>query len=155
MNKIYIYLAGPIRGKTEAGACVWRDQIREVLAQINPAMIGVSPLRCERPQDDGNYPVDYSYAFAHEITAKNLLDVRRCDVVLAYLPDASSIGTLQEIGWAVGLEKPVIVVSADDAVLTHPVLMATVPFLFDCRGGKGGWKKALSTIKGLFEVYCA
>ncbi len=150
MNNIYIYLAGPISGETEQGAIEWRDVISEYLAKVSERLVGVSPLRCELPGDDGLYPVAPSYKMAQEITAKNMLDVRRSDLVLAYLPKVS-IGTLQEIGWAVGLGKTVIVVSDIDAVLQHPVLLATVPFLFDSR--ESGWSHAMQTIKGLFEVY--
>jgi nucleoside 2-deoxyribosyltransferase len=152
MSKTYIYLAGPITGMDLQGAVDWRNMIDAHLHDMNPNFVGVSPLRCEPPQDDGRYlePGAYSPALAQEITAKNLLDVKRCDLVMAYLPHLS-IGTLQEIGWSVGLGKPVIVLTSRDDVLGNPILMATVPFLFDCR--KGGWKKAMGTIDGLFGVY--
>jgi nucleoside 2-deoxyribosyltransferase len=87
---------------------------------------------------------------AHAITAKNLLDVKRCDIVLAYMPRVS-IGTLQEIGWAVGMGKPVVLLTNLDEMLNHPILMATVPFRFDTR--TGGFKAAMDTINGLYGVY--
>ncbi len=150
MSNVYIYLAGPISGQSERAAVEWRDVLCSHLSTISERLIGVSPLRCEAAGDDGIYAAEYPYKLANEITAKNLLDVRRCDLLLAYLPRVS-IGTLQEIGWAVGLGKTIIVVSDVDEVLQHPILMATVPFLFDTRGE--GWKDAMRTIKGLFEVY--
>ncbi len=150
MNNIYIYLAGPISGETEQGATEWRDVISEHLTKVSDGLVGISPLRCEAPKEDGTYPVEVPYKMAHEVTAKNMLDVRRCDLMLAYLPKVS-IGTLQEIGWAVGMGKTVIVVSDINEVLQHPIIMATVPFLFDSR--ESGWSHAMQTIKGLFEVY--
>ena len=126
MSKIYIYLAGPVKGKGEAEATNWRDSMTECLKLRNENFVGVSPLRCEPPGEDGKYPVDYSGRLAQEITAKNLLDVQRCDAVLAYLPNASSIGTLQEIGWAVGLG-----INAPFGALTLSVtiLVSGFPFL--------------------------
>lgn len=132
------------------GARDWRDMIDAHLHDMNPDFVGVSPLRCELPDEEGNYPVDYDLKLAQEITAKNLLDVRRCDIVLAYLPHLS-IGTQQEIGWAVGLGKPIILLTDQDKVLDNPVIMATVPFRFDIR--KEGYHHAMTTIKGLFGVY--
>lgn len=151
MSKIYIYLAGPVRGKTEDAAVGWRTDLGYILTAHNDNFVGVSPLRCELPGPDGTYPDDYSWKLAQSITAKNLLDVKRCDAVLAYLPDTESIGTMQEIGWAVGLGKTVIVMSSDQKILTHPILMATVPFLFDLQAG--GLEAAIDTIDGLFGVY--
>ena len=79
-----------------------------------------------------------------------MLDVERCDLVLAYLPHLS-VGTLQEIGWAVGMKKPVVMMTGRDDLLNHPILMATVPFRFDTR--KEGWRGAMKTIDGLYGVY--
>jgi len=151
MSKIYIYLAGPVKGKTEDVACRWRDSFTTCLQSYNSNFIGVSPLRCEPPGDDGSYPDDYSWELATQITAKNLLDVKRCDAMLAYLPDASSVGTLQEIGWAVGLGKTIILLTHDTKVATHPILRATVPFIYSTDGE--GIRKALETFDGLFGVY--
>lgn len=152
MNKIYIYLAGPITGKSEAAANQWRELITNALEGACENFVGVSPLRCEPPGPDGMYPVDYDWAFAHSLTEKNKLDVKRCDAVLAYIPaGALTIGTLLEIGWARGMGKTVIIVSDCDRILSHPMLMADVPFRFDTR--QKGWKRSVETLKGLFEVY--
>ncbi len=153
MSKIYIYLAGPVKGKSEDDACNWRESFTECLRLRNSNFVGVSPLRCEAPGPDGKYPYDYSWDMATQITAKNLLDVRRCDAVLAYLPNADSIGTLQEIGWAVGLGKTIIMLTHTPSVATHPILRATVPFIFSTN--KAGISKAIQTIDGLFGVYTA
>ena len=153
MSKIYIYLAGPITGKSAQSAVQWRELIGNALEGACENFVSISPLRCESPNEDGMYPVEYEWAFAHEVTEKNKLDVQRCDAVLAYLPDGNplSIGTILEIGWARGMGKPVILVTNSDMVLNHPIIMADVPFRFDTRDK--GWKKAVNTLKGLFEVY--
>jgi len=152
MSKIYIYLAGPIRGVSERGACEWREVVTKALAGANDNYVAVSPLRCEPPDAEGMYPVDYSWELAHSITAKNQLDVGRCDAVLAYLPrGAVSVGTILEIGWASAKGKTVIIVSDDPVLLSHPILMATVPFRFD--SSKQGWKKALTMLTDLYGVY--
>ena len=150
MSKIYIYLAGPVTGEDEMGAIDWRNMLDAHLSDMCPDFVAVSPLRCEPPGDDGMYPTEDDWPTAMAITAKNLLDVRRCDVVFAYLPRLS-IGTLQEIGWAVGMGKPVIVLSSLKEVLEHPVLRATVPFLFNIN--VKGYQHATEPIRGLFEVY--
>lgn len=152
MNNIYIYLAGPITGQSEQGAVQWRELLSNALEGANENFVGVSPLRCEPPDANGMYPVDYDWELAHSITAKNKLDVARCDAILAYLPgDVPSVGTLLEIGWASGSNKPVILVSNSDSLLNHPLIMADVPFRFDSR--KRGWKDAIQAIDGLFGVY--
>lgn len=154
MSKIYIYLAGPISGLDEGAAVDWRNMIEAHLHDMSPNLVAVSPLRCEPPDDDGMYPGvgGYDDVLSRHITAKNLLDVKQCDLVLAYLPAKNAlIGTLQEIGWATAWGKPIIVLSNREDILTHPILKAAVPFLYDAR--KKGWKKAMETIKGLFEVY--
>ena len=152
MSNIFIYLAGPITGETGEEANGWREVVTENLLRRSSNFIGVSPLRCEPPQDNGSYPRydEYSSDLAAAIAAKNLLDVRRCDLLFAYLPK-ESIGTLQEIGWAVGMGKPVIVLSGLEEILSNPIIAATVPFRF--RSGKGGLFTALDTIEGLFGVY--
>ena len=68
MSKIYIYLAGPITGQDGSGAVDWRNMLDAHLHDMNPNFIGVSPLRCEAPDDDGNYPTEYSWELAHAIT---------------------------------------------------------------------------------------
>lgn len=152
MKKVYIYLAGPITGSSEDAALGWREKLTGDLSRACEHFVGISPLRCELPGADGMYPVEYAWDFAHSLTAKNKLDVARCDAVLAFLPSGTlSIGTVLEMGWAKGLGKTVVLVSDCDRVLNHPIIMADVPFRFDSR--KDGWEQAIETIKGLFEVY--
>lgn len=151
MSKVYVYLAGPVSGATSQEATGWREGVQGALRRIHPDIIGVSPVRYE-PIMDGETHLrvgEYNQELCNQIVAKNRLDVKRCDLLLAYLPSLST-GTLQEIGWAYGMEKPIIVVSPLASVLYHPVIMGSVPWRF---GEPGGFKEALKVIRGLFEEY--
>src|SRR3990167_1452127 len=108
---MHVYLAGPIADCTEGEANDWRKHAIDYLGDYN--IIGVSPLRCELPED-GKYEGgaafkevktrDY-FKTAKAINMKNRFDFDNCDVVLAYLPaslnkNRTSIGTLFEVAWA-------------------------------------------------------
>ncbi len=149
---IYVYLAGPITGCTTGQANAWRDMI---YANLPTEIIGVSPLRCE-PIKGERYAPEYNdnqFGTPQVIGAKNKEDVRRCDITLAYLPPANppSVGTLQEIGWATGMGKPVILVTDNAYVLQNAVIKATVPWRFTEK--EGGFTKAVEVIGGIFSVY--
>ena len=150
--KIFIYLAGPITGCTTGEANHWRDQICFALP---PGIIGVSPLRCE-PIKGERYAPEYNdnqFGTPQVIGAKNREDVRRCDVTFADLPgeNPASVGTLQEIGWAAGMGKPLILVTDNAYVLQNAVIKATVPWRFTEE--EGGFQKAIEVIGGIFSVY--
>ena len=86
------------------------------------------------------------------ISAKNWFDSARCDMVLAYLPKEindrrPSYGTVIEIGWAIAMRKPTIIVTDDAAVRDHPLIAANIPWVFP------DFEPALETIAGLCEVY--
>lgn len=151
MAGVTVYLAGPIIGLREKEAKDWRKWVKTALG---PDIIGISPLRCE-PAIDGRYTGTYEdpkYGSARAIHAKNKMDVRRCDAVLAYLPQDAvtqqggiSIGTVWEIGQACALNKPVVIVSDVSRVATHPAF-------HDC------WvlstlEEAVELLHGLFDDY--
>ena len=124
-----VYLAGPIMGCSQAEANDWRIA---VATQLDAADIrGVSPLRCE-PLTVERYPPqnsDPKFGTARAIGSKNVFDVRRCDLTLAFFPAFAnemrpSYGTVIEIAWAHILGKPVVVVSDDPFILEHPVINA-------------------------------
>lgn len=153
MSKVYIYLAGPVAGKDDTEANEWRNIVTAALATVSPNIIGVTPLRYEPvTHPAGRYlkEGEYSLNQSQQITAKNRLDVRRCDLTFAYLPSLST-GTFLEMGWAFGHDKPIIVVSPLLEVLEHPVVMGTAAWRFNSQ--EGGFKDAMLCIKGLFEVY--
>ena len=117
MNR-FVYLAGPVLGMTESMANDWR---RKVADKLRPhGIIGISPLRCEPihgPTYEAGYP-DERFGTARAIMAKNMFDVKTCDMVLAYIPhpfqgEHHSWGTMQELAWGRAFDKPVILVSDD------------------------------------------
>lgn len=155
---IFVYLAGPITGCTDGEANDWRTSMALKLRgewRADPSIIGVSPLRCEPIVGDRYAPEYDDNQFGHPqvIAAKNREDVRRCDVTFAYLPGANppSVGTLQEIGWAAGMGKPVILVTDNDYVRNNAVIKATVPWRFT--EAEDGFRKSVEVIKGIFSVY--
>jgi len=135
-----VYLAGPILGCTEGEANDWRKGVSDVLKPHD--IIGISPLRCEpiRGERYGTGNDDPRFGTALAIASKNLFDVLNTDMTIAYLPRPApgreqSWGTIVEIAWAKAFNKPAIIVSDHEKVLTHPVVLSCaawiVPTLLD------------------------
>src|ERR1700724_2613431 len=125
MNR-FVYLAGPIVGRTKGEANSWRHKVAAELAAHG--IVGISPLRCE-PIHGERYGTGYPdpcFGTAKAIGAKNRFDVKAADIILAYMPaeHALSLGTLGEIFWADAYGKQVILVSDNPTVLNHPVIDA-------------------------------
>lgn len=151
--KKYIYLAGPIAGLTEEEATTWRHDVNFMLPDN---IIGISPLRCEPVKPGMTYTtpgaVDKMWSDPRAINAKNWLDTESSDLVLAYLPKQMndrrpSIGTIIEIGWTLGLKKPLIVVSDDKQLLNHPLIECNAAWRLD------NLDDAVEVIIGLFGDY--
>src|SRR3990167_258093 len=148
---LYVYLAGPIAGCDKKEANDWRDWVR---ARLPWGIVGVSPLRCE-PLIGKRYKLQYDdprFGTPKAIAGKNWFDSNRCDLVLAYLPKEinerrPSYGTVIEIGWAIGLRKPIVLVTDDKTVAEHPLIQANVNWVFD------NFDEALETIVGTLDVY--
>ena len=151
--KKYIYLAGPIADCDYQEANEWRVYCQE---KFEPGIVGISPLRCEPLEKGKRYSETGSvvkmWSDPRAIATKNWMDTESSDLVLAYLPKKlndrrRSIGTIIEIGWAIGLRKPIILVT-DDAYLTeHPLIKAKSNWIFD------NFNDALDVIHGLFDDY--
>jgi nucleoside 2-deoxyribosyltransferase len=128
-----VYLAGPIAGMTEREAKEWRSDAIDYFRKNG--ITGISPLRNE-PAEHGKYGDALSWvgkaaAEGQAIAAKNMFDVRACDMTLIYLPKAAndmrpSYGTVIELGWARILDKPVVLVSDDPVVMAHPCINTCV-----------------------------
>ena len=151
--KKYIYLAGPIAGCTKDEATEWRDDVQKSLPH---GIIGISPLRCEPLKDGMRFTeegaTEKMWSDPRAIATKNWLDTESCDLVLAYLPKElnerrPSYGTTIEIGWAIGLRKPLIVVSDDDYLMNHPLIKHNASWRFD------NLEDAADVIVGLFSDY--
>lgn len=128
-----VYLAGPITGCDRDEANDWRLYVSLALA---PALIqGISPLRCEPLIGERYRPhyADPKFGRANAIASKNVFDVKACDMMLAYLPqqDWPSVGTIWELGIAVGERKPTIVVCQCPRLAEHPVIQAASNWLLD------------------------
>ena len=97
-----IYLAGPIFGATGAEANDWR---RDMIARLAPhGIIGISPLRCE-PMVGTRYDLHYAdpcFGTPAAILGKNFLDLRACDLTLAYLPSPPEVAELGAIADRMG-----------------------------------------------------
>lgn len=124
MSKPKVYLAGPIARLTYAGATAWR----------RAAAVGLAPAECLDPMRDkeslagSGDPLGVQYLGrsplldAQTIVSRDYHDVRRSDVVLMHLPFPST-GTLVELGWAVAMQKPVVLWLPEDvpsALRLHP-----------------------------------
>ena len=153
MNKKFIYLAGPIAGCTQEEANEWREYVRSMLPH---AIVGISPLRCEPLKEGMLYTEEGAspkmWSDPRAIATKNWLDTESCDLVLAYLPKElnekrPSYGTVIEIGWAIGLRKPLIVVSDDKQLMDHPLIKHNASWRLD------SLDDAVEVIVGLFGEY--
>ncbi len=153
MTKRYIYLAGPISGCFEAKAVDWRKFICGKLK--GSGIVGISPLRCEPPAEDGRFKLSYpdpTFGTARAISSKNLMDVRACDLLLAYFPKRGlltepSYGTVIELGWAKWEGKPTILVTDDPYVRDHSVVNVCSGWVLETLD------EALTVIHGLFDDY--
>lgn len=147
----FIYLAGPIKDCDKGQANDWRTRIQSALPN---GVVGISPLRCE-PLIGKTYKATYTdvrFGTASAITAKNRFDTLNCDMVLAYLPKEltnirPSVGTTLELGWAMAIEKPIILVTDDPAYSEHPLIQRKVDWIVD------DFDTALEIIQGLFTDY--
>ncbi len=153
MNRKFIYLAGPIAGVSEREAKDWREYVSEKLA--GSGIVGISPLRCEPPAEDGYYKLNYPdpmFGTARAISSKNIMDVKACDLVLAFLPREinerrPSYGTAIELAWGKWEGKPTILVTDDPYVREHPVINVCAGWVL------GTFDEALEVIHGLFDDY--
>ena len=151
MNKKFIYLAGPIADCDIGEANDWRTYVQE---NLSDNIVGISPLRCE-PLVGDKYAMQYDdirFGTPAAISAKNLYDTRNCDMVLAYMPveiveKKPSIGTTLELGWAMGLQKPVVLVSTAPSLVNHPLIIRNVDWVLN------NFDDAFDVIEGIFSDY--
>lgn len=148
-----VYLAGPIAGCDKNEANDWRKDMRKKLGQLGIA--GISPLRCE-PLIGKTYELSYNadpkFGTARAISSKNLLDTRKCDLVLVYLPREinerrPSYGSIIELAWAFALNKPTILVTDDPYLIAHPLVSACSSWLLE------DLDQAVDVIEGLLVDY--
>jgi len=134
-----VYLAGPITGESYADAINWRIVVKTKLGQAK--IDTASPMRHKEVlKDDQNLAAYYDTKEATDplitnggILMRDSFDVRRCDMVFAYLRGAktASIGTVSEIAWAWLLRKPIVVVMEKGNVHEHGFILAMAPIIVE------------------------
>ncbi len=138
----WVYLSGPILGFTyEEARHGWRQYVQENVAS---GIRVLSPMRHEGhmsehvgPLDDAAFDMADSFFTGDKfIVAKDLLDIRRCDVVLVNFLNVGpggrpSLGTVSEMGMAYALNKPIVTVMEADNIHRHPFVTETSAVVLD------------------------
>lgn len=155
----YVYLAGPITGVSYDDTVNWRQRVSDAFL---PGIVGVSPMRVKEflaaeKAIGHSYPEHEIMGAAVPICTRDFYDCTHADMVLAYLPmwarsksGSVSVGTCMELGWASGAGNPLVVVSDDPMVTTHPLVQ-----------GKAGWivprledgVAAVNAVLGIYVEY--
>ncbi len=134
-----VYLAGPILGKTyEDCRYGWRQ---EVALGMHSGITVLSPMRHEGHlsehtgtiEDDVIDNATHFFAGSKIIFAKDVLDIRNCDIVLANFLGATrpSLGTVSEIGMAYVMGKTIITVMETDNIHRHPFVVEPSALVLD------------------------
>ncbi len=134
-----VYLAGPILGKTYIECRFgWRQ---DVAMKLLPGIQVLSPMRheghlAEHVGEINDAMIDkasHFFAGSKVIFAKDLLDIRHCDIVLANFLGATrpSLGTVSEIGMAYVMNKTIITVMEDDNIHRHPFVLEPSALVLD------------------------
>ncbi len=134
-----VYLAGPILGKTYTDCRFgWRQ---EVAMRLLSGITALSPMRHEGHLSEHNGPIEdevidhatHFFAGSKVIFAKDVLDIRHCDIVLANFLGTTrpSLGTVSEIGIAFALNKTIVTVMEDDNIHRHPFVLEPSALVLD------------------------
>lgn len=106
-----VYLAGPISDVSYEEATKWREEAVKIL--------GGHSIKALNPMKDKSYPYNYT---DEQIATRDYEDLRRSDVILAYLPEGVKIvDTYVEIGFAHGIGLEIILVGEATSHLTRYV----------------------------------
>lgn len=131
MKRPSVYLAGPIAGQSYEEAVGWREKAKAYLNDFG--IDAFSPMRAKEYLKSGDKLRDgykeFPLSTDAAITARDRMDVMRCDLVLFYFPtglERVSIGTCIEFGWADAFRKPRIVVL--DHLHDHAMIRALSDF---------------------------
>lgn len=126
-TNLTVYLAGPIMGLTYKEASDWRIQLSNIFNVLGIQVI--NPLdKHEVPSEvllnDEKLKPFYDEIIAHPdaILERDLLYIRKSDVLIAnFTQKEDSVGTLVEIGYALALNKHMIIITKKGSELeTHP-----------------------------------
>jgi nucleoside 2-deoxyribosyltransferase len=135
MQQHYVYLAGPIKGLSYAGATDWREHVANRLFN-NPRIQTLSPMRYKAILETTKVLPDSSENEApllsdKGVTTRDRWDVMRSDLVLMNLAGAKavSIGTMIEVGWADAFRKPIVAVMTPDDIHWHGMVRQCAGFI--------------------------
>ena len=134
-----VYLAGPILGETYTDCRFgWRQTV--AMAML-PGITVLSPMRHEGHLSEHVGPIDdevinlaeHLFSESKIIFAKDVLDIRSCDIMLANFLGATrpSLGTVSEIGMAYILNKTIITVMEDTNIHLHPFMLEPSALVLD------------------------
>lgn len=158
--KLFVYLAGPIAACTYGEATDWRLRVAEVIERRSDYCIAaVSPMRMKEwtarmERIEGEYQEaageDYRITGAPmAIRTRDHFDVKNADLLFVYLPKhmnarRPSWGTAIEIGWASAYQKPIVLVTDDEGLAKHPLILGSVGWIVPTLGE--GVEAALSVL---------
>mgnify|MGYP000353679771 CR=1 FL=1 len=120
-NKLLIFLAGPIEGKSWEEANEWREYVRKELEDL-PILIYNPISRYELQLKNVKKIETWSIKniSVDEMEATNILYLKNADIILCNLMDGYSVGTSMEIGYGYATNKTIIVVCKDTNI--HPLV---------------------------------
>lgn len=127
-----VYLAGPIAGLQYGDSTSWREYVAGCMPeQIKTA----SPLRGKLYLANETHIQDsyeqYALSSRKGITARDRMDVMRCDMVLINFAGADkvSMGTCIEVGWADAWRKPMVIVMDETNIHYHAMIRECAGFV--------------------------
>lgn len=137
---MYLYLAGPITGKTLEEANDWRENELMLASLAKHGYIPLNPLREKAHLEEWDglpLPARYTPEQEEFEVSNDLDDINKSVAILANLKDAErvSIGSVWEIGYANALGKPVITVlepgGLHDHLFIHNTSLKVVESMFE------------------------
>lgn len=118
-----VYLSGSIAGLTYDEANEWRQRVTDAFSRVG--IETANPLR-RRMFFSTN---DEETGSPNEVVQRDISDLRRCDLTIINWT-GPSIGTICELWECYRTGKPVILVTSDPAVITHPWIRVAVTRIF-------------------------
>lgn len=113
-----VYLSGKISGLNKSDALNWREDAKKALQDVCEL---ICPLRHADMVAQEHYPGLANGLHPEEILQRDLLDIEDSDLILC-LFDASSIGTMMELGYAYARDKEIIMILDDEHLAKHPFI---------------------------------
>jgi nucleoside 2-deoxyribosyltransferase len=137
-----VYLAGGIAGLTKEEALGWRLETAYKLKSLSIEGLIPNSLLSNNVDKDRPYTADFSKESEalSEVFTSDIEMINRSDLVFARLDTAKSFGTAWELGYAYGIDKPIILVVNEDMV-HHPFVQGCAEVV--CTDWKDGLQEVL------------